>query len=271
MEMDMQKTGQAAEHDHSVESHHHHHLPATPAVPARLVSWNARLESLSGFEARGIARVLPSERRTPSLRDDVSVALLWFSANTSVNNLAVGLFGPLVFNLGFLDSAMCAVFGALLGSLSTAYMSIWGPVSGNRTMVVLRYFFGYWPAKLPTVLNIVLMVGYCTIDAILGGQMLSAVNGGGLSIVVGIVVVQVVCWVVTVFGMRLFQGYERFAWVPQLIVLLVLVGSTGTSFVTESQSVGSDAVIAANRLSFLSLCFYVPNSWGAAASDFYVY
>lgn len=29
--------------------------------------------------------------------------------------------------------------------------------------------------------------------------------------------------------------------------------------------------MAANRLSFLSLCLYVPNSWGAAASDFYVY
>lgn len=30
-------------------------------------------------------------------------------------------------------------------------------------MVVLRYFFGWWPAKLPTVLNIVLMIGYCCI------------------------------------------------------------------------------------------------------------
>lgn len=266
-----QKTGQTVEDNSLAESHHPHHLPTVPAVPSRLAAWNARLESLSGFEARGIARVPPSERRTPSLWDDASVALLWFSANTSVNNLAVGLFGPLVFNLGFLDAAMCAVFGGLLGSLSTAYMSIWGPVSGNRTMVVLRYFFGYWPAKLPTVLNIILMVGYCTIDAILGGQMLSAVNGGGLSIAVGIVVVQIVCWVVTVFGMKLFQGYERFAWVPQLIVLLVLAGSAGPSFVTGSQSIGSDKGIAANRLSFLSLCLYVPNSWGAAASDFYVY
>lgn len=30
-------------------------------------------------------------------------------------------------------------------------------------MVVLRYFFGWWPAKLPTILNIVLMIGYCCI------------------------------------------------------------------------------------------------------------
>jgi purine-cytosine permease-like protein len=35
--------------------------------------------------------------------------------------------------------------------------------------------------------------------------------------------------------------------------------------------VGSDVQIAANRLSFFSLCFYVPNSWAGAASDYYVY
>jgi purine-cytosine permease-like protein len=37
------------------------------------------------------------------------------------------------------------------------------------------------------------------------------------------------------------------------------------------QSVGAAPTIAANRLSFFSLCLYVPNSWAAAASDYYVY
>jgi purine-cytosine permease-like protein len=53
------------------------------------------------------------------------------------------------------------------------------------------------------------MVGYCTIDCIIAGQMLSAVSGGTMSIVVGIVVVSIVCWVVAVFGMALFHKYER--------------------------------------------------------------
>ncbi len=104
-------------------------------VPSYLQKCNARMESLAGFESRGITRVMPEERSRPSLASDVQVAVLWFSANVSVNNLAVGLFGPLVFDLGFLDSALCATFGGLIGSLSTSYMSIWGPLSGNRTMV----------------------------------------------------------------------------------------------------------------------------------------
>jgi len=143
--------------------------------------------------------------------------------------------------------------------------------NGSVAQVVLRYFMGYWPAKIPALLNIILMLGYCTIDAIISGQMLSAVNGGNLSIAVGIVVVQIVCCVVTVFGMKFFHIYERFAWIPQLIVLFVLVGAAGPYFDATTQSVGEAPVIAANRLSFFSLCLYVPNSWGGAAADFWVY
>jgi len=54
-------------------------------------------------------------------------------------------------------------------------------------------------------------------------------------------------------------------------VLFVLIGCAGPSFDVTTESVGEPSVVAANRLSFLSLCLYVPNSWGAAASDFYVY
>lgn len=102
-------------------------------LTSTIKSLNERLEALSAFEARGIARVPPEERQLPSTSSDVQIALLWFSANISCNNLIVGLYGPMLFQLGFLDSAMCAVFGAFLGSLSTAFMAIWGPRTGHRT------------------------------------------------------------------------------------------------------------------------------------------
>jgi len=63
------------------------------------------------------------------------MAFLWFSANLTANNLAVAFLGPLIFGLGFTDAALCALFGGTLGSAMTAYMSIWGAESGNRTMV----------------------------------------------------------------------------------------------------------------------------------------
>ncbi|KAK7424597.1 Vitamin B6 transporter [Neonectria magnoliae] len=245
--------------------------PATSSSSFSFKNINNRIEGLAGLETRGIDRVPPDERQAPSHAADLQVAVLWFSANLSLNNLATGLFGPMVFGLGFLDSALLAVFGTILGACSTAYMATWGPASGNRTMVVLRYFMGYWPSKLPTLLNVVLMVGYTTIDCIIGGQVLSAVSGGSMTILVGIIVVAIITWTIAVFGMAVFHRYERYAWIPQVIVLSVLIGTAGPSFDASAQPTVTGSTLAANRLSFFTLCFYVPNSWAAAASDFYVY
>jgi purine-cytosine permease-like protein len=48
-------------------------------------------------------------------------------------------------------------------------------------MCQARYSFGYYPVLVPTVLNIIGMLGFCILNCILGGQTLSAVSGGGLS------------------------------------------------------------------------------------------
>ena len=107
------------------------HIP----VPSKLHQLNSRIENLTGLEARGITRVEEHERHNISGLRYAHIAILWFSANISANNLAVGLLGPQLFGLSFLDSAMCAFGGIIIGSAMTAYMSIWGAQSGNRTMV----------------------------------------------------------------------------------------------------------------------------------------
>lgn len=148
---------------------------------------------------------------------------------------------------------------------------------------------GYNPAKLTCFLNMIIMVGYGTISCIISGQLLSAVSGGSMSIVVGIIIVAFISWIIAVFGMALFHIYERYvasssnlqlhplltvnrwAWLPQLIALFVLVGSAGPNFNPTLQSSGSSQAITAHRLSFFSLCLSVPLSWAGAGSDFYVY
>jgi len=130
---------------------------------------------------------------------------------------------------------------------------------------------GYWPAKLACLLNMILMVGYAMIACIISGQLLSAVSGGSMTIAVGIVIVAVISWVVAVFGMAIFQTYERYAWIPQVIVLFILIGSAAPHFDASLQSTGGTSATTAHRLSFFSLCLSVPLSWAAAGSDFYVY
>ena len=70
---------------------------------------------------------------------------------------------------------------------------------------------GYWPSKLITILNISLSVGYGTISCIIGGQILSAVSGERMTVIVGIVIVALITWIIPVFGMAPFHVYERYA------------------------------------------------------------
>lgn len=68
---------------------------------------------------------------------------------------------------------------------------------------------GWWPSKLCVLLNLVIMLGYGLVDTVVSGQILSAVNGKGMGIVVGIIISAIITWVVTMFGMRWFHTFER--------------------------------------------------------------
>ena len=111
-----------------------------------------------------------------------------------------------------------------------------------------------------------------------------------MSVAVGIIVTALISWLVAVFGMAIFQAYERSAClftclipnlfsltgnrcagIPQLIALLILVAVAGKHFDTSSQSSGGAATVTAGRLSFFTLSLSAPVSWAGAGSDYYVY
>lgn len=64
---------------------------------------------------------------------------------------------------------------------------------------------------------------------------------------------------------------SRYAWIPQVIVLLILAGVASRHFDTSLQSTGEGAAVTAGPLSFFSLCLSAPATWAGAGSDFYVY
>ena len=69
---------------------------------------------------------------------------------------------------------------------------------------------GYWPSKICALLNIVIMLGYGMIDCLVGGQILSAVADGKMTVIVGIIIVAIITLIVVVFGMSIFHIYERY-------------------------------------------------------------
>jgi purine-cytosine permease-like protein len=64
---------------------------------------------------------------------------------------------------------------------------------------------------------------------------------------IGIVIIAIISWVVATFGIQVFHYYERFAFLPQLIVICILFGVSSTKFDLSTVSVGDERTVAGNR------------------------
>lgn len=85
-----------------------------------------------------------------------------------------------------------------------------------RQIATSRYSFGFWGAKLCSVLNIVVGGGFAVVNYVVVGQILSAVSGYTMSITVGIVIIAVISYVVSIFGFRLIHTFEKYSWIYTL-------------------------------------------------------
>lgn len=131
---------------------------------------------------------------------------------------------------------------------------------------------GWWPSKLIVILNIIVLLGYSLLDCVVGGQILSAVSpNGSMSVVVGIIIVAVITWAVTTFGISVFHYYERFAFIPQIIVFSILFGISAKHYDLTTPSAGDPRTVAGDRLSFFSICLSAAITYGGLGADYFVY
>lgn len=64
---------------------------------------------------------------------------------------------------------------------------------------------------------------------------------------------------------------SRFAWLPQLMVLCVMLGSAGPHFDFNIQAEATPSRLMAKRITFFSLCLSIALAWAPLAADYYVY
>ena len=225
-------------------------------------------------ECRGIDRVLPEHRHDLTKLGVLQICLFWISTNLEALMVILGMLGPTLYHLPFLESALLGIFGSMVGAFPVAYIATFGPRSGNRTMVLTRYVTGWYPSKVVDLLTLVVILGYSTVNSVVGGQILSTISSGNnLAIVSGIVVICLITWVVSTFGYGAFHMYERYAWLPQLVVLSVLAGVAGPKFdlYGNPSSALSKNTVAGNRLSYFSLCLASQITYAPAGADYFVY
>ncbi|KAK2746835.1 hypothetical protein FQN57_002877 [Myotisia sp. PD_48] len=224
---------------------------------SRLASW--------GVELRGIVPVGLDERTDTRL---VNLFFLWFSISFNLLPVITGMVGTLTFQLSLRDASLVIIFFNILCTVSPAYLSILGPKTGLRQMIQARYSYGIYLVNIIVLLNLATVSGFTIINCVIGGQTLSAVNNGDLSVNVGIVIIALVALIISFFGYKVLYHYEQWAWIPTLINIVIATGCGGKYL---SNQYTAPPVKASSVLSFAGLVagFLIP--WAALSSDYCTY
>lgn len=230
----------------------------------------ARLQRIAGkfhVEQRGIERVPNNERTDTSY---VNIGSMWLAANMVVSSFAIGVLGNALFFLGFVDAMLVVIFFNLLGVMTVCYFSSMGPVFGLRQMVLTRFWFGWWGAKFIACLNVLACIGWSAANAIVGAQLLNAVNRD-VPGYAGILIIAACTFVVTFFGYKVVHAYEFWSWIPTFIVFLIVLGLFAHSGDFRNIPMGVGRSEMGNVLSFGATVFGFATGWTSYAADYTVY
>jgi purine-cytosine permease-like protein len=91
------------------------------------------------------------------------VFLIWWSLNVHVGVVPLGLLGP-EFGLSLGQTIAASVVGNILGALCTAFDGTLSPKLGLRQIATSRYSFGFYGAKLCSVINVIVSGGYAVVN-----------------------------------------------------------------------------------------------------------
>ncbi|OBT41009.1 hypothetical protein VE00_08222 [Pseudogymnoascus sp. WSF 3629] len=234
----------------------------------KLRAIEAWLDKKFGIETTGADRIPEDERQPPSI---FNMMFFWFSMLISPGTITMGLLGP-IYSLSVNESIIVTVFGSAIGSIIPAFTASLCAPTGLRQIATSRYAFGIWGSKICGFLNILVNLGFGTISCIVAGELISAVSGGKVTIVVGIVILSVTAYIISFFGFRIIHRYEQVAWVIILIFICVEYGQAAKYYSPTpglSYSSGQDKTGA--TLSYFALIFGTSAGWCSMSGDYYVH
>jgi len=142
---------------------------------------------------------------------------------------------------------------------------------GLRAIATSRYSFGFYGAKLCSVLNVVIGGGFAVVNVVVVGQILSAVSDYTMTIAVGCVIIAVIGYVISIFGFALIHTYEKYSWIMAFILILILIGQVGDKVDPSIPGADGDSglAFAGTFLSFLAINFSSASGWCSIAADYY--
>ena len=109
------------------------------------------------------------------------------------------------------------------------------------------------------------------VNLVVVGQMLSAVSDYTMTITVGIIIIAIISYLVSLFGFSMIHTFEKYSWIVTFILLLVLTGQVAPHVTSDAPGENPGLAGAGSYLSMITLTFSNASGWCSIAGDYYVH
>jgi purine-cytosine permease-like protein len=112
------------------------------------------------------------------------------------------------------------------------------------------------------------VAGFCVIATAIGSQCLQFLSSGAISKEVGVVLIVLPAMCIAFSGYRVLHFYQRYAWIPVMFALFVLVGYGHKGLANQTETAPATAKGVFNTIALMAGYMI---SWGNVAGDYCVY
>jgi purine-cytosine permease-like protein len=175
-------------------------------VPVREGEYGERVATI---EPGGVEYIALSERHgTP-----ISLFFTWLSPNLEFATVFIGILAVAILGLNLWQAALAIIAGTLVGSITHAVLSSWGPKFGVPMMVESRGAFGFLGNIVPAALNgLTASFGWFIVNSVSGAFAIQALFPNlSLPFWLAFLVVVVAQVLIATLGHNLIHAFEKWA------------------------------------------------------------
>jgi NCS1 nucleoside transporter family len=175
-------------------------------VPVREGEYGERIATV---EPGGVEYIALKERHGKPIQ----LFWTWLSPNLEFATVFIGVIAVAFLGLNLWQAATAIIVGTVLGAVSHAVLSSWGPKFGVPMMVVSRGAFGFLGNILPAGLNgITASFGWFVVNSVSGAFALQALfPSTNVPFWLAFLVIVVVQVIIATLGHNLIHVFERWA------------------------------------------------------------
>lgn len=207
---------------------------------------------------------VPEEKRSLSFLD---YFVLWSSLGVGLLVFQAGT----LLGLGLVNAIIISVIGSLIGSFMLASAGLIGSKHGVPTMISVRPALGKWGSYLPTLLNIIQLIGWTSFEFIIMKEAATTISGpifGSYTQYFWLLLFGIFCWLLA-YGGPITVVRE---WLKKIAIWFVFAS---TIWITASlMYIGVETSISWHfpnllpLLSGLDLVIAMPISWMPLVNDY---